>query len=154
MSRQQLILTLAVRLLQDEGEYIGQVYNGVLDSWIKGDELDVTSFFISLFNAQHVSDINTFILRNLRLICWVIPWFVLLWYDVCGCYGVVRLGWCGILMQAEALLVFRLQPATGYHTTPAEPHRNTNTHQTRATHIKPEQHTSNQSNTTHEINPQ
>ena len=23
----------------------------------------------------------------------------------CWCYGVVRLGWCGILMQAEALLV-------------------------------------------------
>ena len=32
---------------------------------------------------------------------------------------------CGILMQAEALPV-------GYHTTPAEPHRNTNTHRTRA----------------------
>jgi len=29
---------------------------------------------------------------------------VLLWYDVCWCYGVVRLGWCGILMQAEAVL--------------------------------------------------
>ena len=28
---------------------------------------------------------------------------VLLWFDVCCCYGVVRLGWCGILMQAEAL---------------------------------------------------
>ena len=24
------------------------------------------------------------------------------WYDVCWCYGVVRLGWCGILMQVEA----------------------------------------------------
>jgi hypothetical protein len=31
----------------------------------------------------------------------------LLWFDVCWCYGVVRLGWCGILMQAEA----KLQPA-------------------------------------------
>ena len=29
-------------------------------------------------------------------------------FDVCWCYGVVRLGWCGILMQAEALV---LQPA-------------------------------------------
>jgi hypothetical protein len=27
------------------------------------------------------------------------------WFDVCWCYGVVRLGWCGILMQAAALLV-------------------------------------------------
>ena len=32
------------------------------------------------------------------------------------------------LMKAEAVL----QPASGYHTTPAEPHRNTNTHRTRA----------------------
>jgi len=30
--------------------------------------------------------------------------FVFLWFDVCWCYGVVRLGWSGILMQAEALL--------------------------------------------------
>jgi len=36
-------------------------------------------------NAQHVSNVSTSILRSLRLICW----------------------WCGILMQAEALL----QPA-------------------------------------------
>ena len=35
---------------------------------------------------------------------------------------------CGILMQAEALL----QPASGYHTTPAKPQRNTNTQRTRA----------------------
>ena len=33
--------------------------------------------------------------------------YLVLWFDVCWCYGVVRLGWCGILMQAEALL----QPA-------------------------------------------
>jgi len=31
-------------------------------------------------------------------------------------------------MQAEAVL----QPASGYHTTPAKPQRNTNTHRTRA----------------------
>ena len=30
-----------------------------LDSWIKRDQLDVTCFIISLFNAQHVSDVNT-----------------------------------------------------------------------------------------------
>ena len=41
----------------------------------------------------------------------------------------VRLGWCGILMQAEALL----QPAQGYHTTPAE-------HTVTPTHIEPEQY--------------
>ena len=98
----------------------------VKESWIKRDQLDVTCFIISLFNAQRVSDVNTSILRSLRLICWVISWVVLLWYDVCWCYVVVWLGWCGIRMQAEAL------PASGYHTTPAKPHRNTNTHRTRA----------------------
>jgi len=71
-----------------------------LDSWIKIDQLEVTCFIISLFNASHVSDVSTSILRSLRLICWVISWVVLLWYDVCWCYGVVWLGWCGIRMQA------------------------------------------------------
>ena len=74
-----------------------------LDSWIEIDQLDVT-FFISLFNAQHVSNVSTSILRSLRLICWVISWVVLLWFDVCWCYGVVQLGWCGILRQASACL--------------------------------------------------
>jgi len=73
-----------------------------LDSWIKSDKLDVTCFFIALFHAQHVSDVNTSILRSLRLICWVISWVVLLWYDAWWCYGVVWLGWCGIRMQASA----------------------------------------------------
>jgi len=63
-----------------------------LGSWIKRDQLDVTCFFISLFNAQHVSDVNTSILRSLRIICWVVSWVVLLWYD-----------------------------ASRYHTTPAKP---------------------------------
>ena len=75
-----------------------------LDSWIKRDQLDVTCFFISLFNAQHVSDFSTSNLRRLRFMCWVISWVVSLCYDVCWCYGVVRLVWCVILMQAEALL--------------------------------------------------
>ena len=75
-----------------------------LESWINRDQLDVTCFIISLFNAQHVSDVNTSILRSLRLICGFISWVVLLWFDVCWCYGVVRLGWCGILMQASACI--------------------------------------------------
>ena len=70
---------------------------------------------LALFFAQHVSNVRTFIFRSLRLCVGI-----LLWFEVCWRYGVVRLGWCGILMQAEAL----------------------------------HQHTSNQSNTTHEINPQ
>jgi len=62
-----------------------------LDSWVKRDQLDVTCFIISLFNAQHVSDVNTSIHKSLWLVCWVISWVVLLWFDVCWCYAVVWL---------------------------------------------------------------
>ena len=74
-------------------------------SWVKRDQLDVTCFIISLFNAQYVSDVSTSILRSLRLMCWVISWVALLWFDVCWCYVVVWLWWCGIRMQAEALVL-------------------------------------------------
>ena len=53
---------------------------------------------LALYFAQHVSNASTFIFRSLRLYVGI-----LLWFDVCWRYGVVRLGWCGILMQAEAL---------------------------------------------------
>jgi len=53
---------------------------------------------LALFFAQHVSNASTFIFRSLQLCV-----AILLWFDVCWCYGVVRLGCCGILMQAEAL---------------------------------------------------
>ena len=36
-------------------------------SWVKRNQLDAT-YFIILFNAQHVSDVNTSIFRSLRLI--------------------------------------------------------------------------------------
>jgi hypothetical protein len=75
-----------------------------VDSWIKIDQLGFTCFFISLFTAQHVSNVSTSIFRSLRLICRVISYVVLLWFYVCWFYGVVRLGWCGIRMQAEALV--------------------------------------------------
>ena len=39
-----------------------------LDSCIKIDQLDVTCFIISLFTAQNVSNVSTFIFRSLRLI--------------------------------------------------------------------------------------
>ena len=29
---------------------------------------------------------------------------ILLWFDVCWCYVVVWLGWCGIRMQVDALV--------------------------------------------------
>ena len=73
-------------------------------SCIKRDQLDVTCFIISLFNAQHVSDVNTSIVKSLRLICWVISWVVLIWFDECWCYVMVWLWWCGIRMQASACI--------------------------------------------------
>jgi len=103
--------------------------------WIKRDQLDVTCFIISLFTAQHVSDVNTSIIRSLRLICWVISWVVLLWFDVCWCYVVVwypYAGWSTTLNTYTHTHTYRLKPASGYHTTPAKPHRNTNTYRTRA----------------------
>ena len=85
-------------ILSEELSWVSYVYWTLhhLDSWITTDQLDVTCFFISLFNAQLVSVVNTSILRSLRFICWVISCVVLLWFDVCWCYGVVRLWWCGI----------------------------------------------------------
>jgi len=73
-----------------------------LDSWIKIDQLDVTRFIISPFTAQHV---------------WMLvhpsSWACdLLWIYFMSCISLVRCvlvllcgsaGWCGILMQAEAL---------------------------------------------------
>ena len=48
------------------------LFNLTVSSWTKRDQLDVTCFIISLFNVQHVLDVNISILRSLWLICWVI----------------------------------------------------------------------------------
>jgi len=104
-----------------------------LGSWVKRDQLDVTWFIISLINAQHVSDVNTSILRSFRHMCWIISWVVLIWFDVCWCYAVVWLWWCGIRMQVETLTLV-LQPVYGYHTTTAIPQLNSNTRRTRSMH--------------------
>ena len=44
---------------------------------------------LALFLTQHVSNASTFIFRSLGLCLGI-----LLWFDVCWRYGVVRLGWC------------------------------------------------------------
>ena len=63
--------------------------------------------------AQHVSDINISIIRSLRLFCWITTLVVLF---LVRCVGVsVWLGWNGIRLQAS----------------PTQPHRNSNTHQTK-----------------------
>jgi hypothetical protein len=43
-------------------------------------------------------------LQELATYCEFISCVVLLWSDMCWCYGVVRLGWCGKLMWAEACI--------------------------------------------------
>jgi len=85
------------------------------------DQLDVTCFFISLFNARHVSDVNTSILRCLRHICWVISWVVLLWVDVCVL--VLRCCLAGVVWHPD--------------NTPPQPNHNLT-----PTHIEPEQYNS------------
>jgi hypothetical protein len=97
------------------------------DSWIKIDQL----MSLALFFAQHVSNARTFIFRSLRLCVGI-----LLWFDVCWSYGVVRLGWCGIVMQAEALQCLSL------HNDTTSPQPN---HTVTPTHIEPEQYTHTQS---------
>ena len=67
--------------------------------------------------------------QELATYCGFISWVVFLWFDVCWCYGVVRLGWCGILMQAEALLFLHKD------TTLPQPN-----HTVTPTHIEPEQY--------------
>ena len=57
--------------------------------------------------------------------------FVELFHELYGsgtmCVGVtVWFGWGGVVSGCK------LEPASGYHTTPANPQRNTNTHRTRA----------------------
>jgi len=72
-----------------------EIQNKKIHSWIKIDQL----MSLALFFAQHVLNASTFIFRSLRLCVGI-----LLWFDMCWRYGVVRLGWCGILTQAEALV--------------------------------------------------
>ena len=61
---------------------------------------------MSLVLLFHYLLLNMFrmLVQELATYCGFISWVVLFWIDVCWCYGVVRLVWCGILMQAEALL--------------------------------------------------
>ena len=66
-------------------------YRVKLNSWIKTDQLDVTCFIISLFNAQRVSNVSTSILRSLRLICYFM-----------GCIALVR---CVLVLRCGLAVV-------------------------------------------------
>ena len=66
-----------------------------LNSWITIDQLDVTCFIISLFIAQHVSNVSTSIFRSLRLI---VDLFHVLYCSGSMCDGVtVWFGWGGVV---------------------------------------------------------
>jgi len=78
-------------------------------SWIKIDQLDVTCFIISLFTAQHVSNVSTSIFRSLRLI---VDLFHVLYCSGSMCDGVtVWFGWGGVvscirMKQVDIKLVY------------------------------------------------
>jgi hypothetical protein len=79
-----------------------------LDSWIRTDQLDDTCFIISLFTAQHVSNVSTSIFRCLRLI---VDLFHGLYCSGSMCVGVtVWFGWgdvvslCRLNLMTLALL--------------------------------------------------
>ena len=67
---------------------------------------------------------------------------VTVWFGWCGVVSGCRLKHYSVVLQPACYSVVHatvhacysvvLQPASGYHTTPAKPHRNTNTHRTRA----------------------
>jgi len=72
------------------------------------------SILLHFLCAQHVSDINISIIRSLRLFCWITTLFLLFLV-----LGSVWLGWIGIRVAGS-----------NTDTTPTQPHRNANTHQT------------------------
>ena len=74
-----------------------------LDSCIKIDQLDVTCFIISLFTAQHVSDVSTSIFRSLRL---TVDLFHVLYCSGSMCVGVtVWFGWGGVVSGCRLRLI-------------------------------------------------
>ena len=77
-----------------------------LDSWIKIDQLDVTCFIISLFTAQHVSNVITSIFRSLRLI---VDFFHVLCCSGSMCVGVtVWFSWGGVVSLCRLKLLLRV----------------------------------------------
>ena len=77
--------------------------------------------------AQHVSDINISIIRNLRLFCRITTLVVLF---LVRCVLEFRCGWVGVVsvLQAEQT---RCASACNTDTTPTQPYRISNTHRTK-----------------------
>jgi len=67
--------------------------------------------FVGLFHGLHCSGSMCvgvtlwFGWGGVLSVCRLQPAYGLLWFDVCWCYDVVLLGWCGIRTQVEALVL-------------------------------------------------
>ena len=73
---------------------------------IKTDQLDITCFIVSLFTAQHISNISTAIFRSLRLI---VDLFHVLYCSGSMCVGVtVWFGWGGVVSLCRLKHCFSL----------------------------------------------
>jgi hypothetical protein len=78
--------------------------------WIKIDKLNVTCFIISPFTAEHVSNVSTFIFRNLRLI---VDLFHVLYWSGSMCVGVtVWFVWGGVVSLCRLKRGFSLHNTT------------------------------------------
>jgi hypothetical protein len=75
------------------------------------DQLDATSDYVlfHFFYAQHVSDINTSTIRDLRLFYCITTLVVCSCFDVCWSFSVAGLGW------------YRCSRLHEYHPNPATP---------------------------------
>ena len=83
-----------------------------LDSWIKIDQLVVTCFIISLFTAQHVSNVSTSFFRNLRLI---VDLFHVLYCSGSICVGVtVWFVWGGVVSFCGVVILCLLDHASSW----------------------------------------
>ena len=97
--------------------------------------------------AQHVSDINLSSIRSLRLFCWITT---LVYVLGLMCVGVsVWLGWSGVSVADWSTIVSTCArdkcscaSVCNTDTTPTQPHRNPNTHQTKnnTTNVVIQQH--------------
>ena len=79
-------------------------------SWRIRDQFDGTSYYVlfHFFSAQHVSDINTSIIRSLRLLYCITTLVVCSCFDVCWSFGVAGLGWypCSRLKPATRIYAY------------------------------------------------
>ena len=77
---------------------------------------------------QHVSDINIYIIRSLRLFCWITTLIVLF---LVRCVLEIRCGWVGVVSVLQVEASACTASTCNTDTTPTQPHRNSNTHRTK-----------------------